>query len=152
MQLHNIAKSGIAAALVSLAVCVAPWRSTQAQEPAPPPAAAVEGAVPEGAGVDAEGVETLTRGPVHEAFAAPSAADPEPTATVKEKPPEPIDEVAPDFKPEGAIWIGTSPRKGTSGLAACGGCPRRACAGSRPIGPRPMAAGSACRASGLVRT
>jgi hypothetical protein len=57
------------------------------------------------AGVDADGVETLTRGPVHEAFAAPAAADPAPAETVKAKPPEPIDEVAPDLKPEGAIWI-----------------------------------------------
>jgi hypothetical protein len=54
---------------------------------------------------ETEGVETLTRGPVHEAFAAPAAADPEPGEVVEKKPPEPIREEAPDYKPEGAIWI-----------------------------------------------
>ena len=54
---------------------------------------------------DPAGVKSMTRGPVHEAFAAPTAANPEPTAAVERKPPEPIEEEAPDYKPEGALWI-----------------------------------------------
>jgi len=68
--------------------------SAQQRPPGDPPQAA-----------DQEGVETLTRGPVHEAFGAPSASDPEPTEVVSQQPPQPIDEEAPDYKPEGALWI-----------------------------------------------
>jgi len=57
------------------------------------------------AAFEQEGVETLTRGPVHEAFGAPTANDPQPTQVVNIQPPEPINEEAPEYKPEGAIWI-----------------------------------------------
>jgi len=95
MQLHTMIKHFRAAALVSLAVCVASGGISAAQDPLVPPPA----------GADPEGVETLTRGPVHEAFAAPTANDPKPNAVVAKKPPVDIDEVQPDFRPEGAIWI-----------------------------------------------
>src|SRR5689334_5348026 len=54
-----------------------------------------------------EGVEVLARGPVHEAFAAPSQARPLPSPVVPNKPPELIEEVPPDEKPAGdhVIWI-----------------------------------------------
>lgn len=53
-----------------------------------------------------EGVEVMTRGVIHEAFAE-VASDPKPGLIVSKRPPETIEEVPPEFKPEeeGAIWI-----------------------------------------------
>jgi hypothetical protein len=52
------------------------------------------------------GVEVLARGPVHEAFASPTA-EPAPTHPVSRKPPAPIEELTPADKPEGDVtWIG----------------------------------------------
>src|SRR5947209_794952 len=52
-----------------------------------------------------KGIEVLARGPVHEAFASPTA-DPEPTRSVPKRPPGPLDEMPPQEKPEGeVIWI-----------------------------------------------
>ena len=58
--------------------------------------------------VDGEGFETLTRGPLHEAFAEPIVADPIPGLIVAVEPPPPINELMPEFRPDGddAIWIG----------------------------------------------
>lgn len=54
-----------------------------------------------------EGVEVLTRGPVHEAFAGTITFDPEPGVVVKKPAPEPIEELPPDQKPSGdnVAWI-----------------------------------------------
>ncbi len=54
-----------------------------------------------------QGVEELTRGPVHEAFAASVSFDPEPGMFVKTAPPGLIEEVPPDQRPEGdnVAWI-----------------------------------------------
>ena len=54
-----------------------------------------------------EGVETLTRGPMHEAYAAPQALNPAPSPIVPKKPPEAVSEMPPDQKPEGnhVVWI-----------------------------------------------
>lgn len=51
--------------------------------------------------------EVLTRGPVHEAFAAPVATGGLQPLTVPKAPPPPVEEVLPDVKPEdaSAIWI-----------------------------------------------
>jgi hypothetical protein len=51
--------------------------------------------------------EVLTRGPVHEAFGKPVSFDPEPGITVGKKPPDPIEELPPEVKPEGdnVVWI-----------------------------------------------
>jgi len=52
-----------------------------------------------------QGVEVMTRGPVHEAFATPTG-EPRPTQPVAKKPPAPLEEMAPDDKPEGDVtWI-----------------------------------------------
>lgn len=52
------------------------------------------------------GVEVQARGPVHEAFASPTAA-PVATPPVAKRPPANIDELPPDEKPDGdAVWIG----------------------------------------------
>jgi hypothetical protein len=54
-----------------------------------------------------EGVEVLTRGPVHEAFAETISFDPEPGVIVAKAPPEAIEELPPEQKPDGANvdWI-----------------------------------------------
>ncbi len=56
---------------------------------------------------DEEGVEVLTRGPVHEAFAEPIEADPQAGVAITEPPPESIEEIPPELKPEGqnVAWI-----------------------------------------------
>jgi hypothetical protein len=54
-----------------------------------------------------DGVEVLTRGPVHEAFAQTVAFDPEPGIIVSATPPEAIEELPPDQRPDGdnVQWI-----------------------------------------------
>jgi hypothetical protein len=54
-----------------------------------------------------DGVEVQTRGPIHEAFAQPADQHPSPAPLVAKKPPDPIEEIPPDQKPEGddVIWI-----------------------------------------------
>jgi hypothetical protein len=99
-----------AAALMSAGSIAGLPTRTAAQQPAfeaPQPGLfGTEGAIPPaGADGEVEGIETLTRGPVHEAFAAPAEIDPTPGEIVAKQPPPDIDEVPPDFRPEGAIWI-----------------------------------------------
>ena len=54
-----------------------------------------------------EGVEVLTRGPVHEAFAQPVIMDEGAGFMINHKPPAPLDEIIPDDKPAGnhIVWI-----------------------------------------------
>lgn len=54
-----------------------------------------------------EGVQVLTRGPVHEAFAETINYDPEPGIVVPVAPPEAVEEIAPEQRPEGdnITWI-----------------------------------------------
>jgi hypothetical protein len=53
-----------------------------------------------------QGAEALTRGPVHEAFAAPVVYNPTAGVVAVKSPPAPIEELPPDQKPEGDIvWI-----------------------------------------------
>lgn len=56
---------------------------------------------------EAEGEEVLTRGPVHEAFAAVVSYNPEPGIVVRTRPPELIEELPPEERPEGddVAWI-----------------------------------------------
>jgi hypothetical protein len=63
----------------------------QVGNPAPPPA----------------GVEVLTRGPLHEAFAQPVTFDQGAGPVIARKPPAPIEEIPPDQKPEGnhIVWV-----------------------------------------------
>ena len=53
------------------------------------------------------GVEPMTRGPIHEAFAEPVNSGSVTPLIVPKKPPEAIDEIPPDVKPadESTIWI-----------------------------------------------
>jgi len=64
-------------------------------------------APPDGRRDNNEGVEILTRGPVHEAFAETIAFDPEPGVVIAKVAPEPIEELPPEQKPDGAnvAWI-----------------------------------------------
>jgi len=59
------------------------------------------------ANYDDPNAQALTRGPVHEAFAGMIEFNPEPGIIVKKQPPEPIEEVPPDERPEGdnVSWI-----------------------------------------------
>ena len=53
-----------------------------------------------------EGVETLTRGPIHEAFANPAEPDPEPNRLVPKQPPADVPEQPAAYRPEGDYeWI-----------------------------------------------
>jgi hypothetical protein len=54
-----------------------------------------------------EGVDSLARGPVHEAYANPAVPQPEALPLVDKEPPPPIEEAPPDQRPEGdnVIWI-----------------------------------------------
>ena len=54
-----------------------------------------------------EGVQVLTRGPVHEAFAETVSFDPEPGMVVPQAPPVAIEELPPEQRPEGTnvAWI-----------------------------------------------
>jgi hypothetical protein len=56
---------------------------------------------------DLEGISVLGRGPVHEAFADPALEKPAAPPVVSAKPPEPIEELPPDQRPEGenVQWI-----------------------------------------------
>ncbi len=56
---------------------------------------------------DVEGMQVLTQGPIHEAFAEPVVFDPKPGPVVPKAPPAPITERPPDERPEGANvqWI-----------------------------------------------
>ena len=55
----------------------------------------------------ADGVQVLTRGPVHEAFAQTVTFNPEPGITVPKAPPDAIEELPPDQRPTGdnVTWI-----------------------------------------------
>lgn len=94
----------VAVLVLTVGCCIGFTSSVLAQTlqttPPPPPADSAElPQVP-------KGVEVLTRGPVHEAFATPTTA-PVPTKPVRKQPPKPVEEMPPAEKPEGeVIWIG----------------------------------------------
>ena len=52
-------------------------------------------------------LDVLTRGPVHEAFAEQTSPNPEPGITAPNAPPDPINEIPPEMRPEGddVAWI-----------------------------------------------
>ncbi len=100
MQAMGFRTSGLAGVLMILA-CGAVL--TFGQVPPPPPVASVSGD-----DAEAPGVDVLTRGPIHEAFAQPINAGGMKLLVVPNKPPEPIDEIPSSVKPvdPSAIWIG----------------------------------------------
>lgn len=92
MNVPRIASGCIVTAL--LAICIAVGFNK---------AAALQRGPPDGV----EGVEVLTRGPVHEAFAETVTFDPEPGVVVAKAAPDAIEELPPEQKPAGANvdWI-----------------------------------------------
>lgn len=64
------------------------------------------GASPTTAQQPPAGVDVLARGPVHEAFAT-TAEPPAPTPVINRRPPEPVEELPPDERPEGdnVLWV-----------------------------------------------
>src|SRR5215471_16817919 len=85
----------LAAFGLGLVLLLGASRSALAQDPPPP-------AQPDGAGA-----EVLTRGPVHEAFAEPATGRPEQSQVITKQPPEAIEELPPDQRPDGdnVQWI-----------------------------------------------
>ena len=92
MNVLRMIKGGAIAALAVSAAMVGSSRHVAAQPASP----AIQ-----------DGMEVLTRGPLHEAFAETIPFDPEPGIVISEAPPDPIEELAPDHRPEGAnvAWI-----------------------------------------------
>jgi hypothetical protein len=104
---------------ITLTIVVTAWIVTlqparaQGQDPpaapTPVPEAADAQAAPNSAPdqADAQGGQVMTRGPVHEAFAAPLVHDPKAAPAIEKQPPSPIQELPPDQKPAGqnVQWI-----------------------------------------------
>ena len=84
-------------------------RLSNAQLPdVPPPPADPNAAPAPTQPAEDPNIEVQTRGPVHEAYAAPvSGGQAVATVVVQKQPPGPINEVPPDMKPDGdkAVWI-----------------------------------------------
>ena len=97
---HSNQRPGALALVVGMSV----WFSgaAVAQQPFPVPG----GGVDDGSGAG-PGVQVLTRGPIHEAFAEPVVYDPRPGPVVPKPPPAPIEELPPDQRPQGAnvVWV-----------------------------------------------
>jgi hypothetical protein len=92
--------------IVGAALGVAIVSAGRTQEPPPSPD---QGVATDNTQTDVqpEGVQVEARGPVHEAFAAPAIRGPRPTPVITKQPPDPIEELPPDQKPEGdnVQWI-----------------------------------------------
>ena len=94
-------------ALIIAGSAVRQPRAAWGQDPPPAPAPVADNAgsqdtAPGGADqTDSQVGQILTRGAVHEAFAAPVVHDPAPAPIVPKQPPAPIQEMPPDQKPAG---------------------------------------------------
>ena len=95
---------------ILVSVLAAAWGAMiLGQEPPPPPDPAAAAAAPAAApGAGGPGMDVLTRGPVHEAFAQPVNTGAAQVLVIPQKPPDPIEEVPPDAKPDDprATWLG----------------------------------------------
>jgi hypothetical protein len=87
-------------ALVAVGTSIGLSQHIAAQQSLPPPQQ-------QATAVGQAGVEVLTRGPVHEAFAETITFDPDPGIVVPKAPPADIEEVTPEQRPEGKnlTWI-----------------------------------------------
>jgi len=99
----------LSAAILGSALAVAGLNDAPAQQYDPPPPAQPPAVQTPAQPLPSTqpGVEVLARGPVHEAFAQPYAADAAPTPAVSKAPPAPVQELPPTEKPDGANvqWI-----------------------------------------------
>ncbi len=102
-------ESGRATILARFVVCAALGLIVRVAAAQDPGASPVPGPDPGAGSVPDQdpNVQVLTRGPVHEAFAAPVAHDPTPGLVVGKEPPAPVEEMPPDQKPAGqnVQWI-----------------------------------------------
>jgi hypothetical protein len=81
------------------------WRTGFAQDRAPNQGANSQSPEATQPPATPKGVEVMARGPVHEAFATPTG-EPVATKPVPKKPPQPLEEMPPDQKPQGdVIWV-----------------------------------------------
>ena len=92
MNVLRLSSSCVVAALLAISIAVG-FNNAVALQRGPPDAVT--------------GVEVLTRGPVHEAFAETVTFDPQPGIVIPKTPPAPIEELPPQQRPEGAnvAWI-----------------------------------------------
>ena len=100
-------QAGVLLAGVMAAAFLANTAASADDTTVPPPAA--DTGVPNMSGNSHDaGMEVMTRGPIHEAFAQPINSGTVNQLVVPEKPPEAIEEIPPDEKPadESTIWIG----------------------------------------------
>jgi hypothetical protein len=106
MNIRHVWKWCVLSALVAFGTGLGSNKATSAPPavPAPPAPAIAEQPAPASA---EQGVQVLTRGPVHEAFAETVTFDPEPGIVVPKAPPAAIEELPPELRPEGAnvAWI-----------------------------------------------
>ncbi|MDZ4818126.1 MAG: hypothetical protein SGJ20_04040, partial [Planctomycetota bacterium] len=110
-------------ALISVVAIAGYFSILSAQVPAPPKPAGIfnepeqgpvlpttpssQPAAGDAAPALSDDMEFETRGPVHEAFAVPVTPNAQATVVIKNKPPEPVEELPPEDKPVGdnVIWI-----------------------------------------------
>jgi hypothetical protein len=86
------------------------WAGLNAQtiDPSqPPPDQTANQTAPADADQGQPGVTVEARGPIHEAYAEPTDANPQPGPVVAKQPPDPVPEQPPDQKPESdsVVWI-----------------------------------------------
>jgi hypothetical protein len=105
MKLFRSISVVLSIALVVLSVSY--FTSLFAQDEPPPPPQATSAEPEEVKPIPDDAVEALTRGPIHEGFATPLTNDVPESIVVRKAPPEPIEEVPPEVKPEGdnVAWI-----------------------------------------------
>ncbi len=108
--LRNITLSIVALASTSILGPVPLYGQDPPAAPTPipdTPAAQGGAADPAPDQTDAQGGQVMTRGPIHEAFAAPVVHDPKASPPIEKQPPAPIQEEPPDQKPAGqnVQWI-----------------------------------------------
>ncbi|HEX3998401.1 MAG TPA: hypothetical protein VHX65_07625 [Pirellulales bacterium] len=97
--------AAVAALLIGVASWLMPASRSAAQDPALPPQPLPDAGAPQQ--IDTPGQEVLTNGPVHEAYAEPTALNPQPPMIVPKQPPAAVQEMPPDVKPDGqnVVWI-----------------------------------------------
>ncbi len=95
--------------LIGLGVWWAGGKSASAQDSAVPPPPLPGNAAAEAAAANAApgDMEVMTRGPIHEAYAQPVNSGEVRELIVPKQPPQPIEEIPPDTKPDdpSAVWI-----------------------------------------------
>jgi hypothetical protein len=99
-------RTAILASIVGLSVLGLFVRAAVAQDPGAIASPGADSGAVATPGQD-QGVQVLTRGAIHEAFAAPVVNDPKPGLLATKEPPAPVEEMPPDQKPAGqnVQWI-----------------------------------------------